>query len=124
MLEPTTLSGRVIRAAITVHRTLGGGLLESAYLHCLCIELEEAGIPYRTQVPVPVTYRGRTLPLGFRIDLLVNGSIIVEAKAVASLLPVHEAQLLTYLRLSGIRIGLLMNFHALRLKDGLKRVVV
>jgi GxxExxY protein len=124
MDEPELVSRQVIRAAIAVHRTLGPGLLESLYLQCLCIELEEAGIQFRTQVPVPVVYRGRTVPLGFRMDLLVADAIIVEVKAVASLIPAHEGQLLTYLRLSGLRVGLLMNFHAPLLKDGLRRLVV
>ena len=124
MAEPTVLSSHVIRSAIAVHRALGPGLLESLYLQCLCVELEEDGIAFRTQVPVPVVYRGRTVPLGFRMDLLVADSIIVEVKAVANLIPAHEAQLLTYLRLSGLRLGLLMNFHAPLLKDGLRRLVV
>ncbi len=118
------LSGCVIRAAIEVHRVLGPGLLEAVYRQFLCIGLEEAGLPVRTQVPVPVAYRGRNVPLGFRMDLLVTEAIIVEVKAVASLIPAHEARLLTYPRPSGIRTGLLMNVHAPRLKDGLKRLVV
>jgi len=105
------LSGCVIRAAIEVHRALGPVLREAVDLQCLCIELEEAGLPVRTQVPVPVIHRGRTVPLGFRIGLLFADAIIVVVRAVASLNPVHEAQLL-------------MNFHAPRLKDGLKRLVV
>lgn len=98
--------------------------VESCYEGCLCLELEDARIPFQSQVVVPVIYKGRAVPMGFRADILVAGSIIVEIKAVASLLPAHQTQLLTYLRLSQIRIGLLMNFHARRLKDGQPRCIV
>lgn len=118
------LSEQVIGAGIEVHRTLGAGLLESVYLACLGLELELAGIPSRRQVALPVRYKGLAVPLGFRADMIVAETIVVEVKAVPTILPVHEAQLLTYLRLSGLRVGLLMNFHAPRLKDGLKSVVL
>lgn len=123
-MEQRGLSERVIGAGIEVHRTLGAGLLESVYLACLALELELAGIPSRRQVALPVRYKGLAVPLGFRADLIVAETIVVEVKAVPAILPVHEAQLLTYLRLSGLRVGLLMNFHAPRLKDGLKRLVL
>jgi GxxExxY protein len=115
---------RVIGLAIEVHRMVGPGLLESVYTECLGMELEQSGIPFVIQAPVPVLYKGRTIPLGFRTDVLVADVIILEIKAVAAVLPAHEAQLLTYLRMSGISVGLLMNFHARLLKDGLLRFVV
>jgi GxxExxY protein len=124
VLQHRGLTERVIGLAIEVHRTIGPGLLESVYTACLCLELEHAGIPFDSQVVVPVTYKDKTIPLGFRADLVVNACIIIEFKAVATLLPAHQAQLLTYLRMSGIRIGLLMNFYASRLKDGLLRFIV
>lgn len=123
-MEQRGLSEWVIGAGIEVHRTLGAGLLESVYLACLALELELAGIPSRRQVALPVRYKGLAVPLGFRADMIVAETIVVEVKAVPAILPVHEAQLLTYLRLSGLRVGLLMNFHAPRLKDGLKRLVL
>ena len=123
-MEQRGLSERVIGAGIEVHRTLGAGLLESVYLACLALELELAGIPSRRQVALPVRYKGLAVPLGFRADLIAAETIMVEVKAVPAILPVHEAQLLTYLRLSGLRVGLLMNFHAPRLKDGLRRLVL
>jgi GxxExxY protein len=124
MLAYRDLTKRIIGLAIEVHRTIGPGLLESVYAACLCDELAQAGSPFQRQAAVPVTYKGRTLPLGFRADILVADTVVVEVKAVATLLPAHEAQVLTYLRMSHIRIGLLMNFHALRLKDGLRRFIV
>ena len=124
MLEHRALTERVIGLAIEVHRTVRPGLLESVYEECLCLELEQAGIPFASQVMVPVVYKGKTIPLGFRADILVANAIILEIKAVAALLPAHEAQIVTYLRMSQLRVGLLMNFHAPRLKDGLRRFIV
>jgi GxxExxY protein len=124
MLVYRDLTNRIIGLAIEVHRTIGPGLLESVYDECLCDELAQADIPFQRQVGVPVTYKGKILPLGFRADILVAGAVVVEVKAVATLLPAHDAQVLTYLRMSHIRIGLLMNFHAKRLKDGLRRFIV
>jgi GxxExxY protein len=124
MLAYRDLTNRIIGLAIEVHRTIGPGLLESVYAECLCDELAQAGIPFQPQAGVPVTYKGKTLPLGFRADILVADAIIVEVKAVAALLPAHDAQVLTYLRMSHIRVGLLMNFHAIRLTDGLRRFIV
>jgi GxxExxY protein len=124
MLVRGELTERVIGLAIDVHKLLGPGLLESVYEECLCLELSEAGIPVRRQVKVPIVYRGRLLDEGFRADIVVNDELIVEIKSVEHILPVHQAQLLTYLRLTGLRVGLLMNFNVVRLKDGLKRFVV
>jgi GxxExxY protein len=124
MLIHQELTNRVIGYAIEVHRTVGPGLLESVYRECLCLELEQSGIPFETETTVPVIYKSKTIPLGFRADIVIDNAIIIEIKAVTALLPTHEAQLLTYLRMSQIRIGLLMNFHAPRLKDGLKRCIV
>jgi GxxExxY protein len=123
MLEHQDLTERIIGLAIEVHRQAGPGLLESVYAACLAFELEQAGIPLLRQVGVPVFYKGMRIPMGFRADILVADTIILEIKAVPALLPVHEAQLLTYLRMSDLSVGLLMNFHAIRLKDGLKRLV-
>jgi GxxExxY protein len=124
MLIHRELTSAIIRLAIDFHRHVGPGLLESVYERCLCVELEDAGIPFKTQVTVPVIYKGRHIPLGFRADILVDGKVIVEAKAIAALLPNHETQLMTYLRMSQIRVGLLMNFHAPTLRQGLRRFVV
>jgi len=124
MLVRGQLTERVIGLAIEVHKQLGPGLLEPVYEECLCFELSEAGIPVQRQVKVPIVYRGRRLDDGFRADIVVNDELIVEIKSVEHILPVHQAQLLTYLRLTGFRIGLLMNFNVMRLKDGLKRFVI
>jgi GxxExxY protein len=115
------LTHDVIGCAISVHRELGPGMLESVYEECLCLELAQAGIPFERQCPVPVTYRGVPVGIGFRIDVLVAGGLVVEIKAVEQVLPVHESQVLTYLRFGGYRLGLLMNFHARSLTAGLKR---
>lgn len=116
------LTHRIIAAAIEVHRHLGPGLLESAYEECLCHELELNGIRFERQKPVPLSYKNLKLNNSYRIDLLVEGAVIVEIKTVEKLLPVHEAQLLTYLRLSGTKLGLLINFNAALIKDGIKRL--
>ena len=117
------LTERIIGLAIEVHRQTGSGLLESVHAAWLGFELEQAGIPILRQVGIPVLYKDMQIPLGFRADIVVAETIILEIKAVPGLLPAHEAQLLTYLRMSGLPIGLLMNFRATRLKDGLKRFV-
>ena len=124
MLAYRDLTNRIIGLAIEVHRMIGPGLLESVYAACLCDELAQAGIPFQRQVGVPVTYKGRTLPLGCRAERLVADAVLIKVKAVAALLPAHEAQVLTHLRMSLIRVGLMMNFHATRLKDGLHRFIV
>jgi len=113
----------IIGAAIEVHRHLGPGLLESAYEVCLAYELRQMGLKLEQQVPLPVTYKQVKLDCGYRLDLLVDDAVIVEVKAIEQLAPIHDAQLLSYLRLSGKRVGLLLNFHARVLKDGLKRIV-
>lgn len=118
------LSGRVIGCAIEVHRELGPGLLESTYEHCLAHELIRKGIAVHQQFPVPVTYKGSSLDCGYRIDLLVEDSLIVELKCVDELRPIHQAQIMTYLRLTGIRLGLLINFNVRQLTDGIQRVAV
>lgn len=105
------------------HSALGPGLLENAYERCLVHELRKRGLHVEHQLPLPVIYDGVCIDLGYRIDLLVNGAVVVEVKAVAKLLPLHEAQLLSYLKLSGHKIGLLMNFNVPHLKEGLKRMV-
>jgi GxxExxY protein len=110
--------------AIEVHRELGPGLLQSVYEHCLCKELSREGVPFRRQVELPVVYKGERLPFGYQMDIVVDPGLIIEVKAVACLMPVHEAQLLTYLRLSGYRVGLLINFHSALLKDGIRRMVL
>lgn len=116
-------SEAVIGAALRVHSELGPGLLESTYEACLTEELRLRGHAVRTQVAVPIVYRGLEVPNGYRIDLLVDEQVIVEVKAVETLGAVHKAQLLTYLKLSGFRMGLLLNFQCTRLRDGIKRLV-
>jgi GxxExxY protein len=117
------LSGTIVDAAIRVHSALGPGLLESAYETCLAYELRERGLLVRTQVALPVVYKAIQMDLAYRIDLLVEESVVVELKTVSKLLPIHEAQLLTYLKLSGHRIGLLLNFHVPLMREGIKRMV-
>jgi GxxExxY protein len=117
------ITDKIIGAAIEVHRVLGPGLLESAYEECLCYELSQRGLKFRRQAPLPVTYKGIRLACGYKMDLLVEGSVVVELKTVESLLRVHAAQVLSYLRLSGKPVGLLINFNSPTLKSGLKRVV-
>jgi GxxExxY protein len=109
-----------IGAAIEVHRALGPGLLESAYRRCLVFELMERGLTVASEVPVPVVYKGHRIDCGYRADLIVDGDVLVEVKAVEALTPVHTAQVITYLKLTGARQVLLMNFHALSLRAGLK----
>jgi len=117
------LTERVIGACIEIHRALGPGLLESAYEECLCHELSIAGISFERQKPLPVHYKNVKLDCGYRLDLVVDQKIIVELKAVENLMPIHEAQLLTYLKLSGLTLGLLINFNVAMLKQGIKRIV-
>lgn len=123
-IEFDVLSNRVIGYALEVHRELGPGLLESAYEQCLAHELAVAGVPFERQKPLPVVYKGICLDCDYRIDLLIDNNLIIELKSVDRFLPLHEAQLLTYMKLSGIRVGLLINFNVPRLKDGLKRMVL
>ena len=121
-MELNDISGAVIGAAIEVHRVLGPGLLESAYELALERELELRGLPVRRQLAVPLEYKGRALGDDFRLDLVVCDMVLVEIKAVERLLPIHEAQLLTYLRLCNKRLGLLINFNEKVLKEGVKRI--
>ena len=116
------LTDTVIGAAIEVHRALGAGLLESAYEECLCHELACRNLDFSRQVPLPVRYKAITLDCAYRMDIVVKNQLVLELKAVDKLLPIHEAQLLTYLRLSGLSTGLLLNFNVPVLKDGLKRM--
>ncbi|MCK5417938.1 MAG: GxxExxY protein [Desulfobacterales bacterium] len=118
------LSKRIIGCAIEVHRNLGPGLLESTYEQCLAHELKCAGIPFMLQHPLPVNYSGVKLDCGYRVDLFVDNKIIVELKSVDKVLPIHQAQLLTYMKLAGIKIGLLMNFNVQLMKNGIKRMVL
>ncbi len=122
--ERDSLTESVIGLAIEVHRALGPGLLESAYQECLCYELKVEDIAFGRQVALPVAYKSVKLDCGYRMDLVVDGRLVVELKTVEKILPVHEAQLLTYLRLSGIRTGLLLNFNTEVLKNGIKRMVL
>jgi GxxExxY protein len=120
----TGLGERVIGLSIDVHRHLGPGLLESAYEECLCFELKQAGISYQRQVALPIVYKDVRLDCGYRMDIVIQNELIIEIKAVDRILPVHEAQMLTYLRLSRFRAGLLLNFNKVVLKDGLRRFVL
>lgn len=117
------LSERVIGCAIEVHRHLGPGLLESVYEDCLVFELDQARPASRRQVDMPVVYKGVRLSVGYRLDILVEEQLVLEIKSVERVLPVHEPQLLTYLRMSGLRAGLVLNFNHVTLKEGIRRVV-
>ena len=119
-LDP--LTAKVIGCAMEVHRALGPGLLESAYEHCLAHELGLTGMPFRRQVELPVRYKGEALDCGYRIDLLVDEQLVIELKSVDALLPIHQVQLLTYLRLTRCRTGLLINFNVALLKQGIRRL--
>ncbi|WP_158922616.1 GxxExxY protein [Acidisphaera sp. S103] len=123
MLRHRELTDRIIGSAIEVHRHTGPGLLESFYAAALCRKLEHAGIRVRREVGIPAIYKGESLPLRFRADILADETLILEIKAVPALLPVHDMQLQTYLRMSGLPVGLLLNVHALHPKDGLRRFV-
>ena len=121
-MDINTLSGKVIGAAIEVHKALGPGLLESAYEECLCYELGLRRIPFERQKELPIEYKGVKLDCGYRLDVVVADKLVLELKACERLEPIHEAQLLTYLKLTGMKIGLLINFHLASLKDGIKRI--
>ena len=118
------LSNRVIGCAIEVHRELGPGLLESTYEQCLAHELKLNGITFQLQHPQPVQYKGIRIDCGYRLDILVENDLVIELKSVEEIKGIHEAQLLTYMKLSGAKIGLLMNFNVTKLKDGIKRFVL
>ena len=121
--ELDVISSSIIGAAIDVHRELGPGLLESAYEHCLAFELSQRGHTVERQKLVPIQYRDTEVDAGFRLDLLVDQKIIVELKAVDTIAPIHKAQIMTYLKLTGLKVGLLMNFNVRILKHGLHRIV-
>ena len=123
-MEFDQLSNQVIGCALEVHRTLGPGLLESTYEQCLAHELSLAGISFKLQCPLPVKYKGIKLDCGYRIDLLVNDELIVELKSVDQIMGIHQAQLLTYMKLFGAKVGLLINFNVEILKTGIKRFVL
>jgi GxxExxY protein len=122
-MEVNQITEKIIGAAIEVHRALGPGLLESTYEKCLCRELDLITVRYSRQVSLPVTYKGLILDCGYRLDLLVEDCVVVEIKAVDGLLPVHEAQVLTYLKLGNWQVGLLINFNTPVLKNGIKRIL-
>lgn len=124
MLIHEELSGAILGAAIEVHRELGPGLLESTYEECLCYEFSVRGIAFQRQLELPVCYKSLRLESGYRIDILVADKIVLELKSVERLLPIHHAQLITYLKLSGRKLGLLMNFNVSFMKDGIKRIVL
>jgi GxxExxY protein len=124
MLFEKDLTAQTIGAAIEVHRALGPGLLESAYQACLCQERTLRRIPFEQQKPIPLEYKGVLLDCGYRLDLIVANKVIVELKTVELILPVHEAQLLTYLKLTGCKVGLIINFNVSALKAGIKRMVL
>jgi GxxExxY protein len=127
MLAPQAsdpLTEKIIGFAIEVHRQLGPGLLESAYEECLCYELKQSGLIFQRQLPLPVLYKAIRLDCGYRIDIVVEKKVILELKTVERLIPVHDAQLVTYLKLSRLRTGLLLNFNSPTLKDGIRRMVL
>ncbi|HLF04560.1 MAG TPA: GxxExxY protein [Dehalococcoidia bacterium] len=123
-MEVNEVTRAVIGAAIEVHRALGPGLLESAYEECLCRELVLREIPYTRQQQLPIEYKGVQLDCGYRLDLVLAEKVVVEVKAVESLLPIHQAQLLTYMKLGGWKVGLLVNFNVPVLKQGIRRLVL
>jgi len=120
--EDDALTHRIIGAAIEVHRLLGPGLLESTYEECLCFELALLGVPFERQVPLPLVYKSMNLVHAYRLDLLIDNAVVVELKAVEKILLLHEAHVLTYLRLSGMERGLLFNFNSVPLKSGIRRL--
>ena len=123
MKDINAISAEIVDAAMKVHSALGPGLLESAYLACLAHELRSRGLAVRLQVPLPILYEGVRIPVGYRVDMLVDNVVIVELKVARELHPIHEAQLLSYLKLAERKLGLLINFHVVHLRDGIKRMV-
>lgn len=121
--QENEISGKIIGAAIEVHKKLGPGLLESTYEECLCCEMQLRGIEFKRQVPLSLNYKGIDLDCGYRLDLLVEDRVIVELKSIESLEPIHEAQMLTYLKLRNACPGLIINFNVIMLKDGIRRLV-
>jgi len=123
-MDENAITGNIIKAAIEVHKHLGPGLLESAYEECLCHELHLMGLSFEKQRDLPVEYKGIKLDCGYRLDLVIENKVIVEIKAVDRILPIHEAQVLTYLKLSGLKVGLLVNFNSPVMRDGIRRIVL
>ena len=123
-MDKNFVSGEIADAALRVHRALGPGLLESAYEACLVHELLRKDLPVRSQVELPIHYGDVKLDIGYRIDLLVSNTIIVELKTVEKILPIHEAQILSYMKLSGSNLGLLLNFNSIRLREGIRRFII
>jgi len=124
MLQQEELTEKLIACAMEVHKHLGPGLLESAYEECYCHELKLQNVPVERQRSLPLEYKGIKLDCGYRMDVVADGKVVVEVKCVENILPIHEAQLLTYLRLSGIRVGLILNFYSRLIKEGIKRLVL
>jgi len=122
-MDINTLSGKIIGAAIEVHKVLGPGLLESTYEECICHELNMRDVSFERQKPLPLIYKGRSLDCGYRLDLVVEDAIVVELKSCNNIEPIHEAQLLTYLKLSGLKLGLLLNFNVPVMRNGIVRIV-
>jgi GxxExxY protein len=122
IMDINELTGKVIGAAIDVHKILGPGLLESAYEECLCYELSNRGILFERQKELPIEYKGMTLDCGYRLDILIPDKLIIELKSCEDIQPIHGAQLLTYLKLTGMKVGLLINFNVTVLKDGIVRI--
>ena len=116
------LTEKIIGCAIEVHKGIKPGLLESAYEECLAYELAQAGLSFQRQVHLPVSYKGVHLDCGYKLDLVVEGKIILELKAVERIMPIHEAQLLSYLRMMNLKLGLILNFHSSAMKNGIKRI--
>lgn len=123
-MDLNKLTEAIIGAAIEVHKQVGPGLLESAYQKCLCRELQLRNVAFECEKPLPLTYKGVALDCGYRLDLVVEGAVVVEIKSVDSIEAIHEAQLITYLKLTGLKVGLLINFNVPFLKDGVKRRVL
>jgi GxxExxY protein len=123
-VERNEITGAIVDAALKVHSALGPGLLESAYAACVRHESIKRGLRVTSEVPVPVVYDGVKLEAGYKLDLLVEDTVIVELKAIEALAPIHQAQLISYFKLAGKPVGLLINFHSLHLKDGIKRFVI
>ena len=122
-MDINKLSSKIIGAAIEVHKNLGPGLLESTYEECLCFELTLRGLSFKRQEPLPIVYKGTKLDCGYRLDIIVENAVVIELKACDKIEPIHRAQLLTYLKLSGLNLGLLLNFNTPVMRDGIVRIV-
>jgi GxxExxY protein len=123
MMNMNQLSSKILGAAIEVHKTLGPGLLESAYEECLCHELSIQGLLFEKQKPLSIDYKGKKLDCGYRLDIVVERAVIIELKSCEKIEPIHKAQLLTYLKLSGLNLGLILNFNVPLMRDGIVRIV-